>query len=71
MSQVNQAVGVIARKVWGSAMLERKNPNTEWWNCEIKAEEDKKEAIWKITIGSKKKTGKEKYMKIYEEEKRS
>ena len=45
MSQVNQAVGVIAIKVWGSAMLERKNPNTEWWNCEIKAEEDKKEAI--------------------------
>ena len=67
--QVKQAIVESAREVCGSVRLGGKNPKSVWWNYEIKTEDRRKEAAWKVLTASNEEA-KERCMEEYREEKR-
>ena len=58
-----------AREVCGSVRVGGKNPESVWWNDEIKAPVRRKEAAWKGVLTASEET-KERCMEAYKEEKR-
>ena len=67
--QVKSAMVESTREVWGSVTVEGKNPNSVFWNDEIKAAVRRKETAWKVLAASDEEA-KERCMEVYTEEKR-
>ena len=58
------------REVCGSVRVEGKNPESVWWNDEVKAEVERKEAVRKDEMGARDETAIERCMEAYKREKR-
>ena len=48
------------KEVGGSVRVTNENPSIEWWNGEVKAALERKEATWKDMLGLKDEIVKEK-----------
>ena len=58
------------REVCGLVRVGEKNPNSVWWNDEMKGVVKKKEAAWKEVLGARDENAKERCMEAYRVEKR-
>ena len=59
-----------AREVRGSVRVGGKNPNSVWWNEEIKAAVRRKEGAWKGLLAASDKETKERCMEAYRKERK-
>ena len=58
------------RSVWFSESWGEKNLKSVWWNDEIKSAVRRKEAAWKEVLAANDEKEKERFMKMYREEKK-
>ena len=63
--QVKRAIVVTAREVCGSMRGGGKNLKSVWWNDEIKATAERKEATWKEMLGARTEDAKERCRENY------
>ena len=69
---VQQGVVESTKEVGGSVRVANENPSSEWWNGEVKAALERKEATWKDMLGLKDEIVKEKnYIEFDKVEKRN
>ena len=62
--QIKRAIVDIAREVYSSARVEKKNPKNVQWNDVVKAAAERKKAVWKEVLGVRDEAAKEKYMEV-------
>ena len=59
-----------ATEVCGSMRVGGKNPNSVWWNDEVKVAVRRKEAAWKEVLAASDEEVEERCIRAYKEEKR-